>query len=196
MSPRLFRARPARVVPAVIVAIIILALAVGLGWAAIAAIAAEGSGDSALSSGFSGFTDLGAAQWGATAIIAMGAVLMLLGLIFMIAGISPGARRLIRSISLIPANGATTPPHPARVGVFRPPAAVPKRAAAPPDSVDGVSSVRAASNASSTNITFSTPVRDNDQIRTDVDAAVSQRFSQIAFDRTPTVKVRAQRRQA
>lgn len=189
MSPRLFRARPARVVPAVIVALILLALAVGLGWAAIAAIAAGSSGDSALSSGFSGFTDLGAAQWGATAIIAVGAALLLLGLIFTIAGISPGAKRII-------GYRAEAPEHTARFEVVLPTSALSNLAAAAADSVDGVSSVRAASNASSTNITFSTPVRDNDQIRTDVDAAVSQRFSQIAFDRTPTVKVRAQRRQA
>lgn len=189
MSPRLFRARSARVVPAVIVALILLALAVGLGWAAIAAIAAGSSGDSALSSGFSGFTDLGAAQWGATAIIAVGAALLLLGLIFTIAGISPGAKRII-------GYRAEAPEHTARFEVVLPTSALSNLAAAAADSVDGVSSVRAASNASSTNITFSTPIRDNDQIRTDVDAAVSQRFSQIAFDRTPTVKVRAQRRQA
>lgn len=189
MSPRLFRARPARVMPAVIVAIIILVLAVCLGWAAISAVAAGGSGDSALSSGFSGFTDLGAAQWGATAIIAVGASLVLLGLIFTFAGISPGAKRII-------GYRAETPEHITRLEVVLPTSALSNLAAAAADSVDGVSSVRAASNASSTNITFSTPVRDNDQIRTEVDAAVSQRLRQIAFDRTPSVKVHAQRRQA
>lgn len=189
MTPRLFRTRPARIMPAVIVAIIILALAVGLGWAAIAAITAGGSGDSALSSGYSGFTDFGTAQWGATAIIAAGAALLLLGLIFTIAGISPGAKRII-------GYRAETPEHIGRLEVVLPTSALSNLAAAAADSVDGVSSVRAASNASSTNITFSTPVRDNDQIRAEVDAAVSQRFSQIALDRTPSVKVHAQRRQA
>ncbi|HCG57422.1 MULTISPECIES: DUF6286 domain-containing protein [Brevibacterium] len=189
MSPRLFRARPARVVPAVIVAILILAIGAGLAWAAIAAISVGGSGDSALSSGFSVFNDLGAAQWGAAAIIAVGVVLVVLGLIFTIAGISPGAKRFA-------GYRAEAPEHIARFEVVLPTTALSNLAAAAADSVDGVSSVRASSNASSTNVTFSTPVRDNDQIRTDVDAAVAQRFSQIAFDRTPTVKVRTLRRQA
>lgn len=189
MSPRLFRSRPARVVPAVIVAIIILAIAVGLGWAAIAAIAAGGSGDSALSSGFSGFGSLGAMTWGAAAVITAGVIMALLGLIFLVIGISPGAKRNI-------GYRTEAPEHIERFEVVLPTSALASLAATAADSVDGVSSVRAASNASSTIVTFSTPVRDNDEIRRDVDAAVTQRFASIAFNRTPTVKVRAQRRQA
>lgn len=189
MRPRLFRARPARVVPAVIVAIVLLALAVALGWAAITAIAVGGSADSALTSGFTGFDDLGAAQWNAPTVIATGFVLVLLGLILAIVGISPGAKRNVGC-------RAEAPAHIARFEVVLPTSALSNLAAAAADAVDGVSSVRAASNASSTNVTFATPVRDNDGIRNDVDAAVSQRFAQIAFARMPTVKVRALRRQA
>ncbi|MCF2586697.1 DUF6286 domain-containing protein [Brevibacterium sp. UCMA 11752] len=189
MSTRLFRARPARVVPAVILAILILAIAVALGWAAIAAIVSDGSGSSALSSGFSGFAALGTMSWAAAAIITAGAVITVLGLIFLIIGISPGAKRNI-------GYRAQAPEHIDRFEVVLPTSALSNLAAAAADSVDGVSSVRAASNASSTNVTFSTPVRDSDEIRHDVDAAVTQRFASIAFDRTPTVKVRAQRRPA
>ena len=192
MSARLFRTRPARVVPAVVVAIVILALAVALGWAAIAAIAVSDSADSALSAGFSGIwalDELGAAQWGAAAIIAVGIALVLLGLILAIAGISPGAKRNL-------VYRASAPEHIDRFEVVLPTRTLSNLAAAAADAVDGVSSVRAASNASSTNVIVSTPLRDNDEIRTDVDAAVSERFARIAFDRTPSVKVRALRRQA
>lgn len=188
MSARLFRARPARVVPAVIVAIALLIIAVTLGWTAIAAISTAGSADATLSAGFSGATALGTVRWGAAAIIAAGAVLALVGLIVAIAGISPGARRII-------GHRAETPEHIGRLEVVLPTSALANLAAAAADSVDGVSSVRAASNAGSTNVTFSTPVRESDEICDDVQTAVTRRFAQIAFDRTPTVKVRAQRRQ-
>ncbi|WP_231443401.1 DUF6286 domain-containing protein [Brevibacterium zhoupengii] len=189
MSARLLRARPARVVPAVILAILILVIAVALGWAAIAAIASAGSGSSALSDGIPGLSSLREMTWGAAAIIATGVVIALLGLIFLFIGISPGAKRNI-------GYRTQTPEHIERFEVVLPTSALSGLAAAAADSVDGVSSVRAASDASSTNVTFSTPVRDNDEIRRDVDAAVTQRFASIAFDRTPTVKVRAHRRQA
>lgn len=190
MSTRLFRARPARVVPAVIVAFALLAIAVALGWVAIAAIAISGgSGDAALSAVFPGIGELGSIQWGAGAIIAAGIVLAFVGLLFVIAAISPGAKRIIDF-------RVEAPEHIERLEVVAPTSALSHLAAAAADSVDGVSSVRAASNATSTNVSFSTPVRDNAEIRNDVDAAVTQRFAAIAFDRTPTVKVRALRRQS
>lgn len=189
MSSRLFRARPARVVPAVIVAIAFLAIAVALGWFAIAAIAADGTAGATLSAGYSGLADAGAARWGTVTVIAVGIAVALLGLILMIAGISPGAKRFL-------GYRAETPAHLGRFEVVLPTSALSNLAAAAADTVDGVSSVRAASNASSTIISFSTPIRDNDDIRDGVDAAVSQRFAQISFDRTPKVKVRALRRQS
>ncbi|GAA1861532.1 DUF6286 domain-containing protein [Brevibacterium marinum] len=186
---RLFRARPARVVPAVIVASIILAIAVALGWVAIAAIATTGTADSALADGLPGLSDLGAIRWGAAAIITVGLVLTVVGLFLAIVGIAPGAKRIVGYCT-------EAPEHIDRFEVVLPTSALSNLAAAVADSVDGVSSVRAASNASSTNVTFSTPVRDNDEIRSEVDAAVTRRFASIGFDRTPTVKVRALRRQA
>ena len=190
MSTRVFRTRPARVVPAVVVAVVLLLIAVALGWAAIAAIAAGGgSANAAMTDGYSGFESLGRLQWAAPAVIAAGCVLALLGLIALIAGISPGGRRII-------GYRAEAPEHIEHFEVVLPTSALSNLAAAAADSVDGVSSVRAASNASSTNVSFSTPVRDNAEIRDEVDAAVTQRFASIALDRTPTVKVRAQRRQS
>lgn len=190
MSAKLLRARPARVVPAVIVAILILALAVGLGWVGIAAIlASNGAMDSALTNGLPGLDGFGSQQWGSPVIITIGIALALVGLILVIAAVSPGHKRLT-------GYRAETPDHIDRFEVALPTSALSNLAAAAADSVDGVSSVRAASNATSTNITFTTPVRDNAQIRNDVDSAVTERFASIAFDRTPTVKVHAQRRPA
>ena len=48
MSAQLLRARPARVVPSVIVAVVLLLIAVGLGWAGIAAIAQANSANASL----------------------------------------------------------------------------------------------------------------------------------------------------
>ena len=189
MSTRLLRTRPARVVPAVILAIVLLLLATALGWIGVAAIVATGTIDSAMNAGYPGLDALGTLNWGAAAVIGVGVVLAVLGLVFVIAGISPGARRL-SDYRAEPAE------HIGRFEVALPTSALSNLAAAAADSVDGVSSVRAASNAKSTIVTFSTPVRDNAPIRDEVEAAVRERFESISFDRTPTVKVHALRRQA
>lgn len=189
MSTKMLRSRPARVVPATIVAIVLLLIAVALGWIGVAAIAAAGGIDAAMNDGWDGLAALGSQTWNSGIVIGVGLGLAVLGLVVLIVGVSPGARRL---------SGYRTqaPEHIGRLEVALPTSALSNLAAASADSVDGVSSVKAASNANSTIVTFSTPIRDNETIRAEVEAAVRQRFETISFDRTPTVKVHAQRRQA
>lgn len=189
MSTRMLRSRPARVTPAAIVAIVLLLIAVALGWIGVAAIAAAGGVDAPMDRGWSGLDAVGAQTWNSGVVIGTGLGLTVLGLIVLIAGIAPGARRLTGYQS-------QTPEHIGRLEVALPTSALSNLAAATADSVDGVSSVKASSNAKSTIVTFSTPVRDNESIRTEVETAVRQRFESISFDRTPTVRVHAQRSQA
>lgn len=204
MSPRLLRRRPSRIGPAVVVAIILLLLAVALGWAGISAMvnsgsvggsvttpltgsgagSASGTGDSGGSG--TGFESLGALHWGSPAVIAVGLILAVLGLIALILGVSPGARRLA-------GVQAQAPDHIGDLEVAVPTSGLSHLAAAAADGVDGVEGVKAASNATSTIVTFSTPIRDSDPIRDEVEAVVRQRFDSISFDRVPKVRVRARR---
>lgn len=188
MSTRLLRKRPSRIGPATLAAIVLLALAVGLGWAGIAAFVAAGTADAPLS-GTSATEAAGNLQWNSAPVIAVGVVLTLLGLIALIIGLSPGFRRIL-------GMRAEDSDHIGDFEVAMPTSALSHMAAAAADGVDGVSGVKASSNAKSTIVTFSTPIRDRDPIRAEVEAAVKERFASISFDRTPTVKVQARRSQS
>ena len=191
MSTRLLRKRPSRIGPAVVVALILLLLAVGLGWAGIAAFASFGT----LAAGLIEAPESGIAEaagnlhWNSAPVIAVGVTLALLGLIALILGVSPGARRILG----VRADGAE---HIGDFEVALPTSALSQIAAAAADGIDGVSGVKASSNAKSTIVTFSTPVRDFEPIRAEVEAAGRERFASISFDRTPTVKVQARRSQS
>lgn len=191
MSTRLLRKRPSRIGPAVVVALILLLLAVGLGWAGIAAFASFGTVAAGLiEAPESGIAEAaGNLHWNSAPVIAVGVILALLGLIALILGVSPGARRILG----VRADGAE---HIGDFEVALPTSALSQIAAAAADGIDGVSGVKASSNAKSTIVTFSTPVRDFEPIRAEVGAAVKDRFASISFDRTPTVKVQARRSQS
>lgn len=189
MSTKMLRSRPARVAPATIVATVLLLFAVALGWVGVAAIATAGGIDAAMNDGWDGLAALGSQTWNSGIAIGVGIGLAVLGLVVLIAGVLPGARRLS-------GYRAQAPEHIGRLEVALPTSALSTLAAAAADSVDGVSSVKAASNVNSTIVTFSTPIRDNQVISAEVEAAVRQRFETISFDHIPTVKVHAQRRQA
>ncbi|WP_423058487.1 DUF6286 domain-containing protein [Brevibacterium linens] len=191
MSTRLLRKRPSRIGPAVVVALILLLLAVGLGWAGIAAFASFGTVAAGLiEAPESGIAEAaGNLHWNSAPVIAAGVILALLGLIALILGVSPGARRILG----VRADGAE---HIGDFEVALPTSALSQIAAAAADGIDGVSGVKASSNAKSTIVTFSTPVRDFEPIRAEVEAAVKDRFASISFDRTPTVKVQARRSQS
>lgn len=191
MSTRLLRKRPSRIGPAVVVALILLLLAVGLGWAGIAAFASFGTVAAGLiEAPESGIAEAaGNLHWNSAPVIAVGVTLALLGLIALILGVSPGARRILG----VRADGAE---HIGDFEVALPTSALSQIAAAAADGIDGVSGVKASSNAKSTIVTFSTPVRDYEPIRAEVEAAVNDRFASISFDRTPTVKVQARRSQS
>jgi len=191
MSTRLLRKRPSRIGPAVVVALILLLLAVGLGWAGIAAFASFGTVAAGLiEAPESGIAEAaGNLHWNSAPVIVVGVILALLGLIALILGVSPGARRILG----VRADGAE---HIGDFEVALPTSALSQIAAAAADGIDGVSGVKASSNAKSTIVTFSTPVRDFEPIRAEVEAAVKDRFASISFDRTPTVKVQARRSQS
>ena len=97
MSTRLLRKRPSRIGPAVVVALILLLLAVGLGWAGIAAFASFGTVAAGLiEAPESGIAEAaGNLHWNSAPVIAVGVTLALLGLIALILGVSPGARRIL-----------------------------------------------------------------------------------------------------
>lgn len=191
MSTRLLRTRPSRIGPAVVVAFLVLLLAVGLGWFGIAAFVSFGSAASALiEAPDSGIADAaGILHWNSALVITIGVILALLGLIAVILGVSPGARRILG----VRTDGSE---HIGDFEVALPTSALSQIAAAAADGIDGVGGVKASSNAKSTIVTFSTPIRDSEPIRAEVETAVKDRFASISFDRTPTVKVQARRSQS
>lgn len=188
MSAQLLRARPARVVPSVIVAVVLLLIAVALGWAGIAAIAQAGSADASLETVLPGIAGAESLQWSTPAVIAAGIVLGLIGLVLVILAISPGARRIL-------GLQAPAAEHVERLEVAMPTSALSDLAASAADSVDGVARVRASSNTRSSIVTFTTPVRDTAEIRGEVADSVTRRLSSIDFVRQPSVRVHAVRRQ-
>lgn len=186
MTNRLLRSRSARVVPAAISSIILIVLAVLVGWAAISALIHSGASAS-LDSSLPGLDLIGDQTWGSPGVIAAGAVLAALGALVFFIAIVPGRRRIASIQQLAPA-------HVRALEVALPSSSLASLAAAAADSVDGVSSVKVSSSSTSTLVTFTTPLRDTSEVQADVEAAVSQRFSDISFERTPKVKVHALRR--
>jgi hypothetical protein len=205
MSSRLLRKRPSRIGPAVVVAL--HGAAPGRGarlvrrsrpsrprapWmrrCSVRAAARVPGPESSAADPSSGLGALSALHWSSGVVIGTGLIVALLGLIALLLGISPGARG-------ITGVKAPAPDHIGDLEVAVPTSALSQIAAAAADEVDGVSGVKASSNATSTIVTFSTPIRDHEPIRAEVEAAVRQRFDAISFDRVPTVKVQARRSQS
>lgn len=177
---RRLRRRPSRVVPASIVAVVLLTVGV---LAAISAVArlANGTWPTPVSAGAGGLTGL---TWGSAAMLAASAVVAAIGLVLLVAGLKAGAFRTIR---LQPANPTSTAADTDFVISTR---AVARLAAARADLVDGVDKVAVSATARRVDIQAVTTSEQAQEIRDRIAEGVTQTLTDAGLHRVPRVTAR------
>lgn len=178
---RRLRHRPSRVVPASIVAVVLLAVGV---LAAIAAITrlVNGTWPVAVTSAAAGVAGL---TWGSAVAIAAGAVVAVVGLVLMIAGLKPGTFRTAR---LEPSSNASAAAETDFVISTR---AIARLSATRADLVDGVDKVSVSATGRRVNIEAATTSEQADQIRVRIIDGVTQTLTAAGLHPVPTVTARA-----
>lgn len=177
---RRLRHRPSRVVPASIVAAVLLAVGV---LAAIAAIArlVNGTWPTAVTSAARGVSDL---TWGSGAAIATGAVIAAVGVVLLVAGLKPGAFRTAR----LRAAGSTSAA--ADTDFVISTRAIARLAAARADSVDGVDKVSVSASGRRVAINAATTSEQAEEIRSRIVDGVTQTLSAAGLHPAPRVTAR------
>jgi hypothetical protein len=179
------RRRPARTVPATITAAVLLALGVGLVWAAVQRLA-RGS--------WPGFADqtaswLAALTWGDVWVLILSIGVALLGLILLVAAIKPGAPT---AMTLDSGSSADTTEASTEVVMTR--RSVAKLATARAGQVDGVDSVSSVVGARKVTVTVKTPSQQRSEIEQQVRDRVTGALQSAGLAPMPAVVVRARTR--
>lgn len=178
------RHRPARVVPAVLVSIVMLALGAGLAWAAVerlstgrwwpwladAARSAEG------------------AAWSAPWAMAAAAVVAVVGLVLVVWALAPGAFSTARVASPEPDDAVVRGGLHAVVTT----GGLATLASGTAARIDGVSGVSSSATAKSLLVTLKTPLRSTEPLVAEARAAVEERLRRTGVSPAPRVRVRAQ----
>lgn len=174
---RRLRRRPSRIVPASIVAVVLLAVGVLAALVAIARLV-NGTWPSPVTTAASGVTDL---TWGSTAIITVAAVTTLIGLVLLVAGLKPGAFRTAR---LQPAsdNGLT-----ADTDFVISTRAMARLAVARADLVDGVDKVSASASGRRVHLRAATTSEQAEVVRRQISEGVTQMLSTAGVQPMPRV---------
>jgi len=173
---RRLRHRPSRVVPATIVAVVLLALGT---LTAIVAIARLVNGTWARQVTGPARTVAGL-TWGSTAVIVAGAVLVVLGLVLLIAGIKRGAYRT--AVLQRPDGGEV-----ADTDYVISTRAMARLAAAQADTVDGVDKVSASASGRRVHVSVTTDSEQASQIRDRVQQGVTARLGAAGVSPAPKV---------
>ena len=173
---RRLRRRPSRVVPATIVAVVVLALGT---LTAIAAINRLVNGTWA-SQVTGPARTVAALTWGSTAIIVSGIVLALIGLVLLVAGIKRGA---FRTAELAAPGGGEV----GETDYVISTRAVARLAAAQADTVDGVDKVSASASGRRVHVSVTTDSEQANQIRDRVQTGVTDRLTAAGVSPAPRV---------
>lgn len=173
---RRLRRRPSRVVPATIVAVVLLALGVLTAIAAISRLV-TGTWDSRVT-GPAG--SIAALTWGSTAVITTGVVLAVVGLVLLVAGLKLGAFRTVQLAA--PAGGQVD-----ETDYVISTRALARLAAAQADTVDGVDHVSASASGRRVHVGVTTDSEQADEIRGRVQSGVTERL--VAAGVSPAPKV-------
>ncbi len=176
------RHRPARIVPASIVAVVLLALGVGLVWVSVLKLS-NGSWPA-----FLGTVDqfLAGLTWGAAIALAITIAVAVVGLILLIAAIKPGTPN---AMLLKDQTGANPNDGAAKTEFVMTRRAVAKIATATATLIDGVDSVSTTASAHRVTVSVKTPSEQTAEL----DQSVTQRVSQAldAAGLSPMPRVRA-----
>ena len=182
-SPSL-RRRPSRVVPASIVAVVLLAVGVLAVVAAVSRLV-NGTWPSQVTSAASAVAGL---TWGSGAIIAAAAVLAVLGLVLVVASIKPGG---LKSAALR-SDGAGVVAEREYVISTR---AIAKLAVARADDVDGVDKVSASASGRKVQVAVTTSSEQRDAVRSQVTNAVTEALTGAGIVPPPRVSVAVRTRE-
>ena len=174
---RRLRHRPSRVVPATIVAVVLLAVGV---LAAIAGVArlVNSAWPAPVTSGAAGLSSL---TWASAAMIAASAVVAVLGVVLLVAGLKPGPFRTTR---LQPAGSTSSAAVTDFVISTR---AIARPAAARADSVDGVDSVSVSASGRRVGIRATTTSEQAEEIRGRIVDGVTQTLTTAGLHPAPRV---------
>lgn len=177
---RRLRHRPSRIVPATIVAVVLLAVG---GLAAIAAITRliNGTWPAAVSSTAAGISGV---TWGSAAALTAGAVVAIVGLVLLVAGLKPGTFRTARlQPSTMEASAAET-------DFVISTRAVARLSAARADLVDGVDKLSVSATGRRVHIQATTTSEQADQIRSRITNGVTQTLTAAGLQPVPKVTAR------
>jgi len=173
---RRLRRRPSRVVPATIVAVVLLAIG---SLTAVAAIARLVNGAWATQVTRPA-RSVSALTWGSSATIVTGAVLALIGLVLLVAGLKLGAFRTARLAA--PAGGEV-----GQTDYVISTRGLAHLAAAQADDVDGVDRVSASASGRKVHVAVTTASEQADRIRERVQAGVAGRLTAAGVSPAPKV---------
>lgn len=171
------RRRSSRVVPAVVVAVLLLALGVLVALATIARLV-NGSWPLAATSATGALTRL---TWGAAPVVAAGVVLALLGLFLLLAGLVPGGLRSARLD--VPAETGAVADTDAVISTR----ALARIAGSRADQVDGVDRVSASATTRRVRLAVTTSSAQVEEIRTAVTQGVTDALTRAGVRPVPRV---------
>lgn len=175
---RQLRRRPSRTVPATVVALVILALGVLTAIASTSRLV-SGSWPATVSSAAAAVAPL---AWASTAVLASGAVVALLGLVLLVAGVKLGSSRTatLTAGGVGDAVGGTEFVISTR--------SLARMAAARADQVDGVDKVSASASARRVELQVTTTSEHVDEIRRQVTEGVTERLAATGVQPVPRVR--------
>lgn len=176
---RSLRRRPSRTVPATVVAVVLLALGVLTAIAAVSRLA-NGSWPTQVTGAAA---PVAAWTWGSTAVLTAGAVLALVGLVLLIAGLKPGG---LKAASLaVPGTSEAV----ADTEFVISTRSLARLAVSRADSVDGVDKVSASASGHRVHLDVTTTSEQTDEIRAQVAEAVQERLASTGVQPVPRVGV-------
>lgn len=180
------RHRPSRTVPALIVAILLLALGVALAWLAVARLV-DGTWSTLLQGARDGLAGL---RWNSASLWGAGVAAVVLGLVLLACALLPGA---FNALSVRNANrdtvGGETDTGPGVLGreTVMSRRAVAHLARAHCVQIDGVRSATATVSNRRVNLKVKTSLRETDDLRTRITDAVRERLDTVGLDPVPRV---------
>lgn len=177
------RRRPSRTVPALLVSALMLLAGVGLSWVSISRLA-----QGVWPAFFRGpRTWLGDLSWDSPSTWAIGAGLVLIGLILLLAALIPGQYNALRIDA--PESHSESAQRSTRRDYVLTRGGLAKLAGARADQVDGISAVSASATPRRVNLSVSTPLRETRQLQARIVEAVEDRINSLGLSKPVRVNV-------
>lgn len=170
---------PSRTIPSSLTAVVLLLVAVGLGWLAIARLV-QGSWPAGVETAAGGAEPL---TWADPLMWAAGIILAVLGLILLLAAVLPGHFSAVRLDDTRSESGAE------RMSVVVPNSSLARLAVSEAAIIDGVGGVRASAGPRRVDVNVTTPLRETSSLAAEVRDAVRTRFEGLGAQPVPKVVV-------